>query len=125
MGGNEMKQTNLEWLLDQTAACINIGVQKKYYKEFNCDGESLIRWLASPRIEPIVLTAAERKAAELAVAIGLPWIRKTQRIHYISELEQMSPVYAICDIPGIKPLCEISRYDDGSNVNPIDLRELL
>jgi len=125
-----MKQTNFEWLLALKTAESDMR-QREKREEFLArretssyqDTRDFLAWLASPHIEPIILNVAERKAAVLAVAIGLPWIRKTQLITYISELDKMSPVYPICDIPNIKPLCELFVSDNNSK--PIDLRTLL
>ena len=121
-----MKQTNYEYLKQCSEDFRKKAYGDKWRTTAGNAEESLAQfadWLASPRTEPIVLTAEERKAAELAVAIGLPWIRKTQLITYISELDKMSPVFPICDIPNIKSLCGLLAPD--GNCKPIDLRTLL
>ena len=78
-------------------------------------------WLASEHIEPIVLTAEERKAAELAVSIGLPWIFKGSNNVLASDSNSALGAYGLDDMPNVKIICKCSWITD----KPIDLRELL
>ena len=82
-------------------------------------------WLVSEHIEPIVLTAEERKAAELAVAIGLPWIKRTNSFVFVTNIcDQSLSHKSICveSAPALECLCLLKIKQDAE---PIDLRELL
>ena len=126
-----MKQTNLEWLLtlDVSERPNEFDrMQNKFSEGYrSCEEDTLlfIDWLASPHIEPITLTAEERHAAELAVVIGLPWIKHAKVSGYDNTLIAINSdganSYGICDMPSVKILHKSTWITN----DYIDLRELL
>lgn len=84
-------------------------------------------WLASEHIEPIVLTAEERKAAELAVAIGLPWISRCDNVTMLTNGAYGSDGIKACFAPGFRAFVDYgcNKHPKWITAEPIDLRELL
>ena len=128
-----MKQTNLEWLNSLISSEKRVREFDLQYDEFRNapDGDNynavnkVLLWLSYEHIEPIVLTPEERKAAELAVAIGLPWIRhwgdkKVSNVMIASDNEGLN-AYGLCEMPNVRILGSASWI----TAEPIDLRTLL
>ena len=126
-----MKQTNLEWLLTLETDAIQIAADK--FSEISCNGNSAdsnyceyLRWLQKDHVEPIILTPEERKAAELAVAIGLPWIKRTDNFVFLMEgVGDYGRYKSISadQIPVLEPLRFMLVIEKGAE--PLDLRTLL
>lgn len=77
-------------------------------------------WLFAEHTEPMRLTDEERKAAELAVVMGLPWIANFGEDSYIGETKKDSYV-AVWRIPRLR----ILKTSKWITKTPIDLREVL
>lgn len=121
-----MKQTNLEWLRslhpDETVAkferkCADL---RRDYNPYDA-ASIVLEWLAFEHVEPIVLTPEERKAAQLCVEIGLPWIFKNISAVWLSDHKGCGMIRAIT-LPNISMgLIDAKWIPDAA----LDLRTLL
>lgn len=119
---------NLEWILSLDEAKLTNEYVASFRKFKNATKASasgsmidFLRWLASPHAEPIRLTPEERKAAELAVAIGLPWIKLLGNCAGISQSGDLGTSYSVSGMPNIAILKDANWLTS----EPQDLRELL
>lgn len=120
-----MKQTNLDYsrsLTDEGKGALFVKAVSKFPLATTAGFlVNFARWLQEEHVEPIILTPEERKAVQLSVAIGLPWIFKNTTAVWLSDHKGCGKVKA-WSIPVLDFVFSAATWIPE---NALDLRTLL